>query len=218
MNALILVPTYNERENLPILVGGVLAHPARASSCSTTAHQDGTGQIADELARQYPGRLDVMHRTGQRGLGRSYRDGFRAAIASDADVVCQMDADLSHDPEVPAVADRGHGGRGSGHRLALHPRRRGRELAIPPRDVERFRQHLHPHRHRLADPRLHERLSLLAARRAGADPARPDHLRRLLVSRRSRLSRGRGRLAHRRIGRSCSSNAGWARRSCRAAC
>ncbi len=65
---------------------------------------DGTGDLADELARQHPGRIEVMHRTGRRGLGRSYVDGFRAAIASDADVVCQMDADLSHDPvHLPAL-------------------------------------------------------------------------------------------------------------------
>ena len=98
-NALILVPTYNERENLPTLVGGILAHPGTRVLVLDDGSPDGTGQIADELARQYPGRLDVLHRTGQRGLGRSYRDGFRTAIASDADVVCQMDADLSHDPK-----------------------------------------------------------------------------------------------------------------------
>jgi dolichol-phosphate mannosyltransferase len=99
MNALILVPTYNERENLPILVGGILAHAGTRVLVLDDGSPDGTGQIADELAREYPGRLDVLHRTGQRGLGRSYRDGFRTAIASDADVVCQMDADLSHDPK-----------------------------------------------------------------------------------------------------------------------
>jgi len=60
---------------------------------------DGTGAIADALAAQYPGRVEAVHRTGPRGLGVSYRDGFRRAIASDAAFVCQMDADLSHDPK-----------------------------------------------------------------------------------------------------------------------
>jgi dolichol-phosphate mannosyltransferase len=67
---------------------------------------DGTGKIADELALKHPGRIEVMHRTGQRGLGRSYIDGLRKAIAQpDVDLVCQMDADLSHNPEyLPALA------------------------------------------------------------------------------------------------------------------
>jgi dolichol-phosphate mannosyltransferase len=99
MTALILVPTYNERENLPVLVEGVLAHDGTRILVLDDGSPDGTGAIADDLARAYPGRLDVMHRTGVRGLGRSYLDGFRTAIGSDADLVCQMDADLSHDPK-----------------------------------------------------------------------------------------------------------------------
>jgi dolichol-phosphate mannosyltransferase len=104
MTALILIPTYNERENLPILVGQVLAHAGTRILVLDDGSPDGTGAVADDLVKQYPGRLDVMHRTGPRGLGRSYLDGFRAAIASDADLVCQMDADLSHDPKfLPAI-------------------------------------------------------------------------------------------------------------------
>ena len=66
---------------------------------------DGTGQVADALATEYPGRIEVMHRTGKRGLGRSYIDGLRHAIATtDAELICQMDADLSHNPEyLPAM-------------------------------------------------------------------------------------------------------------------
>ncbi len=61
---------------------------------------DGTGAIADQLAREHPGRVDVMHRTGQRGLGRSYVDGLLYALKEGtADFICQMDADLSHNPE-----------------------------------------------------------------------------------------------------------------------
>ena len=60
---------------------------------------DGTGKVADALGVEYPGRVIALHRTGQRGLGASYLEGFRTAIAGDWDFVCQMDADLSHDPK-----------------------------------------------------------------------------------------------------------------------
>ncbi len=98
MNVLIIIPTYNERDNLPPLVHQILdPHPYRVLVVDDQS-PDGTGAIADSLAREYPGRLEVMHRTGPRGLGLSYLDGFRRALASDADLICQMDADLSHDP------------------------------------------------------------------------------------------------------------------------
>jgi dolichol-phosphate mannosyltransferase len=61
---------------------------------------DGTGAVADRLAAEHPGRVDVMHRTGQRGLGRSYVDGLQHALADQrVDLICQMDADLSHNPD-----------------------------------------------------------------------------------------------------------------------
>ncbi len=103
---LVVTPTYNERENLPLLAAGVLAHANFRMLVVDDGSPDGTGAIADELARQHPGRVEVMHRTGPRGLGRSYVDGLRQAIAQpDVDLVCQMDADLSHNPEyLPALA------------------------------------------------------------------------------------------------------------------
>jgi dolichol-phosphate mannosyltransferase len=66
---------------------------------------DGTGAVADELAREHRGRFEVLHRRGRRGLGRSYVDGLHRALEMpDADVICQMDADLSHDPKyLPAL-------------------------------------------------------------------------------------------------------------------
>lgn len=99
MNVLVVVPTYNERDNLPLLAGAVLARDGYRMLIVDDGSPDGTGQIADELAREHQGRIEVMHRTGPRGLGRSYVDGLRHAIAKpDVDLVCQMDADLSHDP------------------------------------------------------------------------------------------------------------------------
>jgi len=100
MNILVVVPTYNERENLPLLAAGVLKHDGYRLLIVDDGSPDGTGAIADDLARQHPGRVEVMHRTGPRGLGRSYIDGLLHALKEGtADYVCQMDADLSHNPD-----------------------------------------------------------------------------------------------------------------------
>ena len=103
-SAAVIVPTFNERDNLPVLVRGLMAHPGVNVLVVDDSSPDGTGQIADDLARAHPGRIDVMHRTERPGLGRSYIDGIAAAIARPYDVICQMDADLSHDPaHLPAL-------------------------------------------------------------------------------------------------------------------
>ena len=105
MNALVVTPTYNERENLPILVEGILKHPGFRILVVDDGSPDGTGRLADELAAANPGRIEVMHRTGVRGLGRSYVDGLQHALRGDAELIFQMDADLSHNPEyLPALA------------------------------------------------------------------------------------------------------------------
>ena len=104
MTALVVVPTYNERANLPVLVAGLMQHAGVRVLVVDDQSPDGTGDVAEELARQYPGRVDVMHRTGRRGLGRSYIDGITKALGEPVDVICQMDADLSHDPrQLPAL-------------------------------------------------------------------------------------------------------------------
>jgi dolichol-phosphate mannosyltransferase len=102
---LVVVPTYNERDNLPVLARGVLAYQGFRMLVVDDGSPDGTGAVADALAVEFPGRVEVMHRTGPRGLGRSYVDGLQKAIAQpDVDLVCQMDADLSHNPEyLPAL-------------------------------------------------------------------------------------------------------------------
>jgi dolichol-phosphate mannosyltransferase len=99
MKTLVLIPTYNEKDNLPILVKDLMAIPAVSVMVLDDQSPDGTGLVADRLAQEYPGRVHVLHRTGQRGLGVSYLEGFRHAIAGDWEFVCQMDADLSHDPK-----------------------------------------------------------------------------------------------------------------------
>lgn len=105
MNALVVVPTYNERDNLPLLVRGILVHEGFRILVVDDGSPDGTGAVADALAAAHPGRIEVMHRSGPRGLGRSYVDGLRHALTTDAELIFQMDADLSHNPEyLPALA------------------------------------------------------------------------------------------------------------------
>ncbi len=106
MKTLVLIPTYNERDNLPVLVADVMKIPGTEVLVIDDQSPDGTGQVADALGLEYPGRVSVMHRTGRRGLGVSYLDGFRHAVGTDADLVVQMDADRSHDPHyLPAMIE-----------------------------------------------------------------------------------------------------------------
>ena len=96
--ALVIVPTYNERGNLPVLVERLLAAPGLRVLVVDDASPDGTGAVADAMAASSGGRVQVLHRTGRRGLGLSYVDGMRRALALGVPFICQMDADLSHDP------------------------------------------------------------------------------------------------------------------------
>jgi dolichol-phosphate mannosyltransferase len=108
--ALVIVPTFNERDNLPLLAQGLLSLPDVNVLVVDDNSPDGTGAIADDLAQSSGGRLTVMHRTDKRGLGRSYVDGIALAVRQPFDVICQMDADLSHDPrylpDLVAATDR----------------------------------------------------------------------------------------------------------------
>ena len=104
MKTLVLIPTYNEKDNIPILIGDLMQIPGVHVMVLDDQSPDGTGTVADALAGQYPGRVECLHRTGPRGLGVSYLEGFHRAIESDFDFVGQMDADLSHDPKyLPAM-------------------------------------------------------------------------------------------------------------------
>jgi dolichol-phosphate mannosyltransferase len=103
-DVLVIVPTYNERANLPLLVDDLMVHANVRVLIVDDESPDGTGAMADELSRTHPGRVAVLHRTGRRGLGRSYVDGILQALAESPDVICQMDADRSHDPRhLPAL-------------------------------------------------------------------------------------------------------------------
>lgn len=98
MRPLVIIPTYNERANLPALIEQLLTVPDLRILIVDDASPDGTGKIADEYAASNRARVQVLHRTGRRGLGLSYIDGMYVALRTDATHICQMDADLSHNP------------------------------------------------------------------------------------------------------------------------
>lgn len=96
--ALVIIPTYNEAENVPRLIPSVLAQDPRLEVLIVDdASPDGTGRIAEELARTDE-RIHVLHREGKLGLGTAYIAGFRWGLAQGYDVLFEMDADFSHDP------------------------------------------------------------------------------------------------------------------------
>ncbi len=108
MTLWIVVPTYNEAENLPRLLERLFALPLQMHVLIVDDNSpDGTGRVAENLRQVYPGRLEVLHRREKLGLGPAYRAGFRYVLERGATVIGQMDADLSHPPErLPALWER----------------------------------------------------------------------------------------------------------------
>ncbi len=97
MNTTFVIPTYNEAQNLPKLVDAVLSLPVTVNLLIVDDNSpDGSGDLAEELKAQNPGRIQVMHRKGKLGLGSAYIQGFQQAIREGADFIGQMDADFSH--------------------------------------------------------------------------------------------------------------------------
>ena len=101
MHITVVVPTYNEAENLPRLVSVLFSLPLDLSVLVVDDNSpDGTGDLADGLAKEHPGRVTVLHRAGKLGLRSAYIEGFHKAFELGAEAVVQMDADFSHDPQV----------------------------------------------------------------------------------------------------------------------
>lgn len=98
MKITVVIPTYNERENIEKLAAMILSQDERINILFVDDNSpDGTGEIADRLAAN-SSRVAVLHRAGKLGLGSAYREGFRIAIEGNADYIIEMDADFSHDP------------------------------------------------------------------------------------------------------------------------
>jgi dolichol-phosphate mannosyltransferase len=101
MKLIVVLPTFNEAENLPVMVDRLLALPVPDLSILIVDDNspDGTGKIADDLCAKLPDKISVMHRPGKLGLGTAYIEGFAWALQHGADCVIQMDTDFSHDPK-----------------------------------------------------------------------------------------------------------------------
>ena len=103
-NSLVVIPTYNEIENLQALVEKVLAQGAFDVLIVDDHSPDGTGELAERLSNRFPTRVAVLHRAGKQGLGTAYRAGFNYALTRGYQHIFEMDADFSHDPRaLPAL-------------------------------------------------------------------------------------------------------------------
>src|SRR4029079_12476127 len=100
MRCLVVLPTYNECDNLSGIVESILQHAPNVHIVIVDDNSpDGTGALADELHQSKPDRVFVLHRERKEGLGPAYVEGFRFALARDYEAIVQMDADFSHDPK-----------------------------------------------------------------------------------------------------------------------
>lgn len=101
MKTILIIPTYNEAENLPKITAALFALPLNDLHILVVDDNspDGTGQIAEDLGKANPGRVHVLHRAGKMGLGTAYIQGFQWSLQQGYEAIGQMDADFSHDPQ-----------------------------------------------------------------------------------------------------------------------
>jgi dolichol-phosphate mannosyltransferase len=100
MRSTVIIPTFNEAQNLPRLADELFNLPLDGIHLLVVDDNspDGTGEIAENLKSKYPGKISVIHRQGKLGLGTAYILGFKVALSEGADTITQMDADFSHPP------------------------------------------------------------------------------------------------------------------------
>ena len=167
-----VMPTYNEAANLEWIVGRLReAQPGVDVLVVDDGSPDGTGAIADRLAAADP-QVTVVHRAQKEGLGAAYRHGFEVALDAGYDVIGEMDADGSHQPEqlhrlLDALARRR-----PGHRVTLDRRRLGGQLAAPARGALARWQPLRPAPARHPGARRHGRVPGVPPSHAGEDRPR----------------------------------------------
>lgn len=109
MKTTIVIPTYNEASNVPKLVKEIFDLGIEGIHILVVDDNspDGTGQVAEDLAKEYPGRVGVIHREGKLGLATAYLTGFARALKEKSDYICEMDADFSHQPSyLPQFLDK----------------------------------------------------------------------------------------------------------------
>jgi dolichol-phosphate mannosyltransferase len=101
MSCTIVIPTFNEADNLPKITAALFKLPVPDLKLLVVDDNspDGTGEIAEALKGEYPGRISVIHRKGKQGIGTAYIQGFQKAMEDGAKTIVQMDADFSHPPE-----------------------------------------------------------------------------------------------------------------------
>jgi dolichol-phosphate mannosyltransferase len=107
MKSVVIVPTYNERDNIDVLLDDLLSLPVDLSVINVDDNSpDGTGAAADAWAARYPDRVQAVHRAGKLGLGTAYIAGFKRALEAGFDRIMTMDADFSHHPRyIPSLLD-----------------------------------------------------------------------------------------------------------------
>src|SRR6476661_7631340 len=99
MRSLVIIPTYNERENLPLLIPAILRQGPHFEILVVDDNSpDGTGLLAEIMSKQNP-RIQVIHRPRKLGLGTAYIEGFKQALTQDYEAIFEMDADFSHNPD-----------------------------------------------------------------------------------------------------------------------
>ena len=101
----VIIPTFNEAQNIRLVLEAVVSLPEPVVALIVDDNSpDGTADVVREMMRRYPDRIELLERTGKLGLGSAYRFGFRHALEQGFDFICEMDADLSHDPrDLPAL-------------------------------------------------------------------------------------------------------------------
>ena len=179
---LIVMPTYNERENLPRIVQRLLSLPVKVDLLVVDDNSpDGTGKLADELAAKHP-EVHVLHRSEKNGLGRAYLAGFKWALERDYEFVFEMDGDFSHNPDdVPAFLDAAKDA-DVVLGFALHQWHPHHQLAVEPPHFKQGRGSLRQDHHRHADHGSDGWLQMFPATRAAGLEPRCGAIQRLQLS------------------------------------